>query len=47
MRFPDDGQYTFPAGLAPVEIDHRRDLASYWEPNVCIIHTVQPQTTAG
>jgi GNAT superfamily N-acetyltransferase len=40
MRFPDDGQYTFPAGLAPVEIDHERDLGSYWEPNVWIVHGI-------
>ena len=40
MRFPDDGQYTFPAGLAPVHIDHGRDLGSYWEPNVWIVHTI-------
>ena len=40
MRFPDDGQYTFPAGLAPVEIDHPRDLGSYWEPNVWIVHKI-------
>jgi GNAT superfamily N-acetyltransferase len=40
MRFPDDGQYTFPAGLAPIVIDHRRDLGTYWEPNVWIIHSL-------
>jgi GNAT superfamily N-acetyltransferase len=40
MQFPDDGQYTFPAGLAPVEIDRGRDLGAYWEPNVWIVHTV-------
>jgi hypothetical protein len=40
MRFPDDGEFTFPAGLAPVEIDHRRDLGFYWEPNVWIVHTI-------
>jgi GNAT superfamily N-acetyltransferase len=40
MRFPGDGEYTFPAGLAPVEIDHGRDLGSYWEPNVWIVHTL-------
>jgi GNAT superfamily N-acetyltransferase len=39
-RFPDDGQYTFPAGLAPVEIDHGRDLGSCWEPNVWVVHTL-------
>lgn len=47
MRFPDDGRYTFPAGLAPVEIDHGRDLGSYWEPNVWIVHTVKPPANSG
>ena len=40
MQFPDDGNYTFPAGLAPVSIDHGRDLGSYWEPNVWIVHDI-------
>lgn len=40
IRFPDDGAYTFPDGLAPVEIDHGRDLGSYWEPNVWIVHSL-------
>lgn len=40
MRFPDDGRYTFPDGLAPVEIDHARDLGTYWEPNVWIVHAL-------
>ena len=40
MCFTGDGAYTFPAGLAPVEIDHARDLAAYWEPNVWIVHAV-------
>ena len=40
MRFPGDGEYTFPAGLAPVRIDHVRDVGSYWEPNVWIVHTI-------
>jgi GNAT superfamily N-acetyltransferase len=47
MRFPGDGEYTFPAGLAPVEIDHERDLGSYWEPNVWIVHTRLPARTSG
>ena len=47
MRFPDDGLYTFPAGLAPVEIDRRRDIGSYWEPNVWIIHTVHEPEAPG
>lgn len=40
LLFPDDGEYTFPAGLATVEIDHARDLGSYWEPNVWIVHAL-------
>jgi len=28
MRFPDDGAYVFPRGLAPVEIDHSRDIGA-------------------
>ena len=42
VQFPDDGLYTFPAGLAPVEIDHGRDRGCYREPNVWIIHSVRP-----
>ena len=38
MSFPGDGHYTFAAGLAPVEIDHKHDRGSYWEPNVWIVH---------
>jgi GNAT superfamily N-acetyltransferase len=40
MRFPGDGDYTFPAGLATVAIDHRHDRGSYWEPNVWIVHSL-------
>lgn len=38
MRFPDDGRYVIPGGLATVHIDHGRDLGSYWEPNVWVVH---------
>ena len=40
MAFPDDGDYVFPRGLAPLTIDHGRDLGAYWEPNVWIVHTL-------
>ena len=40
MRFPGDGRYNFPNGLAPVEIDHEHDCGSYWEPNVWIVQTI-------
>ena len=38
LAFPDSGDYTFPHGLAPVAIDRERDLGTYWEPNVWIVH---------
>jgi GNAT superfamily N-acetyltransferase len=41
MRFPGDGQYVFPKGLAPVQIDHQHNRGSYWEPNVWIVHTLR------
>lgn len=43
MPFPGAGNYTFPAGLAPVKIDHRRERGSYWEPNAWIVHTLRSQ----
>jgi GNAT superfamily N-acetyltransferase len=38
MRFPETGDYVFPAGLAPVHIDREQDTGKYWEPNVWIVH---------
>jgi GNAT superfamily N-acetyltransferase len=43
MAFPDDGVYVFPGGLAPLHIEHARDLGDYWEPNVWVIHSVEEQ----
>jgi GNAT superfamily N-acetyltransferase len=43
LAFPDSGEYTFPHGLAPVTIDRARDLGTYWEPNVWMVH---PEITA-
>jgi GNAT superfamily N-acetyltransferase len=40
MKFPESGEYTFPAGLAPVGIDRRQDVGTYWEPNVWIVHRI-------
>jgi GNAT superfamily N-acetyltransferase len=40
LKFPGNGQYTFPGGLAPLQIDHARDLGAYWEPNVWIVHSL-------
>ncbi|MGG7569555.1 GNAT family N-acetyltransferase [Streptomyces sirii] len=38
MAFPDDGEYVFPGGLAPLSIDRTRDRGTYWEPAVWITH---------
>jgi hypothetical protein len=40
MRFPETGDYVFPAGLTTVHIDREADRGGYWEPNVWIIHTL-------
>jgi hypothetical protein len=40
MRFPETGDYVFPAGLATVRIDREQDTGVYWEPNVWLIHEV-------
>jgi hypothetical protein len=38
LAYPEDGDYVFPEGLAMLHVDRARDLASYWEPNVWMIH---------
>jgi hypothetical protein len=38
MAFPDDGEYVFPAGLAPLSVHGQ--TGSYWEPNVWMQHDV-------
>ena len=38
LRFPETGDYVFPAGLATVHIDRAKDLGEYSEPNIRIIH---------
>ena len=40
MRFPETGDYVFPAGLATVHIDRDNDTGEYWEPNIWIIHHI-------
>jgi len=45
MRFPETGDYVFPAGLTTVRIDYAQDLGEYWEPNIWLIHP--PATLSG
>jgi hypothetical protein len=42
IAFPETGEYVFPGGLTTVSIDRDSDLGSYWEPNVWIVHTLNP-----
>ncbi|MGH9171802.1 MAG: GNAT family N-acetyltransferase [Acidimicrobiales bacterium] len=36
MTFPEDGDYIFPRGLAPLSV--RNGVGLYWEPNVWMLH---------
>ena len=36
MTFPEDGDYVFPEGLAPLRVKH--GTGAYWEPNVWVLH---------
>jgi GNAT superfamily N-acetyltransferase len=38
MLFPEDGEYIFPSGLAPLQV--LDGVGSYWEPNVWMLHDV-------
>jgi hypothetical protein len=38
MAFPEDGDYVFPGGLAPLQV--LRGTGSYWEPNVWMRHDI-------
>ncbi len=38
MALPDDGDYVFPGGLAPLTVSD--GVAQYWEPNVWMLHEV-------
>lgn len=38
MEFPEDGEYVFPKGLAPLSVQD--GIGAYWEPNVWMRHDV-------
>lgn len=40
LRFPDDGPYTFPEGLAPLIVEHAVNRGTYYEPNVWVVHQI-------
>lgn len=41
LRFPESGDYVFPAGLAPLHVDTEHDVGEYYEPNVWLIHSAR------
>jgi hypothetical protein len=41
MSFPESGEYTFPGGLATLDVDRDADRGSYWEPNVWMHHSLR------
>ena len=40
--FPSSGQYLLPVAAAPITIDLERDEGVYFDPNVWMVHTVDP-----
>jgi hypothetical protein len=41
LPMPGTGHYVVPRALAPIDVDHERDLVSYTEPNVWVRHEVR------
>lgn len=44
MHFPDDGEYVFPQGLAPLRVTD--GVGEYWEPNAWMLHDLDAIDTA-
>jgi len=42
MVFPESGEYVFPEGLATLHVDRGNDRATYWEPNIWLVHPDLP-----
>jgi hypothetical protein len=40
MPFAESGEYVFPHGLAPLDVDREADLGAHWEPNAWVRHRV-------
>ena len=38
MALPQSGRYVVPGACAPVEIDREKDIGTYFDPNVWVIH---------
>jgi len=41
MRFPEGGAHVVPGALAPIEMDMKKDLGVYVEPNVWVVHELR------
>ena len=40
IRFPENGLYIIPGALVPVNFDTEKDLGTYIEPNVWVVHSL-------
>lgn len=40
--FPGSGRYLLPVAAAPIEIDRERDEGVYYDPNVWMVHVIDP-----
>ncbi len=43
MEFPETGPYIVPGALQPVSIDRERDLGRYEDPNLWMLHPIEPE----
>lgn len=44
MRLPESGAYIIPGALVPVGVDYERNVATYIEPNVWMLHDIPADT---
>lgn len=42
MEFPETGPYVVPGALQPVSVDRERDLGRYEDPNLWMLHRIEP-----
>lgn len=43
LEFPGSGSYVIPGALNPIEVDVESDLGEYTEPNLWLVHDVNPR----
>jgi hypothetical protein len=41
MQFPETGSYVVPQATRPVEIDRERDVGTYYDENIWMVHDIR------